>query len=160
MTGSYNVNTEEKWEYVTPPYIIKALGDFDLDPCGCEFSPVKTAYELICMPIDNGLFSPWQGRVWLNPPYGRRITRWLGKMAEHNHGIALIFSRTNTEYFHKYVFRVATGILFLKGRIRFLDRLGRPTKNCSPAPSCLISYGMDDLLVLKSCGLQGSLMIL
>ena len=157
MSGSYNVNIEEKWEYITPPYIIKALGNFDLDPCACEYSPFQTSKQIIYMPAGNGLFDPWKGRVWLNPPYGRRITRWLGKMAEHNQGIALIFARTDTDYFHKYIFQVATGILFLKGRIRFLDRFGRPTKNSSPAPSCLVSYGTKDLLALKLCGLHGEL---
>ena len=59
---------EGREEWLTPPEIIKALGDFDLDPCAPtpETRPWETAKEHFCI-HDNGLTKPWTGkRVWLN----------------------------------------------------------------------------------------------
>lgn len=56
-------------EWLTPPEIIKALGDygFDLDPCAPVVSPFITARK--CFTIeDDGLSKDWFGRVWLNHP--------------------------------------------------------------------------------------------
>jgi len=103
---------------------------------------------------------PWYGRVWLNPPYGRETGRWLGKMAEHNQGTALIFARTDVDFFHRLIFKKASGILFLKGRLTFHNHDGELYKHNSGAPSCLVSYGMNDLISLRECGLEGSLMVL
>lgn len=36
---TFNTNTENKEEWLTPPYILEALGGFDLDPCAPEFRP-------------------------------------------------------------------------------------------------------------------------
>ena len=33
MTKNFNSNTDNNDEWLTPPYIIKELGEFDLDPC-------------------------------------------------------------------------------------------------------------------------------
>ena len=31
---------------------------------------------------DDGLSQPWEGRIWLNPPYGREIGSWLRRAAQ------------------------------------------------------------------------------
>lgn len=58
-----------KDEWLTPPEIIKALGQFDLDPCAPVVRPWDTAERHYSIK-DNGLMLPWSGRVWCNPPYG------------------------------------------------------------------------------------------
>ena len=82
MNRSYNMNidTGEK-TWLTPRYIIDALGPFDLDPCCPPKMPWQTAAEMVCRPAD-GLAVDWRGkRVWLNPPYGREAVPFLRKMA-------------------------------------------------------------------------------
>lgn len=90
----------ESW--LTPPAIIQALGEFDLDPCACLHQPWPTAKGHYTIE-DNGLLKAWAGRVWLNPPYGPETGRWLGRLAEHGNGIALVFARTETQMFFEHV---------------------------------------------------------
>ncbi len=126
-------------EWLTPPEIIAALGKFDLDPCSPVVRPIDTAalhYSL----KDNGLNQDWKGRVWLNPPYGRVLTRWMQRMAKHNDGIALVFARTETEWFSEFVFKSASAILFLKGRLNFHTPDGAMYHSNAGAPSVLCAY--------------------
>ncbi|WBU27515.1 DNA N-6-adenine-methyltransferase [Rhodopseudomonas palustris] len=145
-------------EWLTPPAVMNALGEFDLDPCSPIERPWPTARQHFTI-RDNGLILPWWGRVWLNPPYlASVIARWLGRMAEHNRGIALIFARTETAAFHRFVWRRASALLFLRGRLDFLTVEGRPASSTSAnagAPSVLCAYGEADAEVLAFCGLQG-----
>jgi hypothetical protein len=58
-----------KDEWLTPPGLIRGLGEFDLDPCSPIKRPWNTAKHHYSID-DNGLQKKWFGRVWLNPPYG------------------------------------------------------------------------------------------
>jgi hypothetical protein len=48
----------------------------------------------------------------------------LEKMHYHRQGVALVFARTDCKWFHDYVAK-ADAILFLKGRVKFVDGLGK-----------------------------------
>jgi hypothetical protein len=152
----------ETHTWLTPPHILAALGAFDLDPCACpEPRPWPTA-AVHWTREDNSLARAWVGRVWLNPPYGPKqsISPWLGRMAEHNNGTALIFARTETEMFHEFVWNRSAGILFLRGRLTFHRRDGTMPKSDNGsgnagAPSCLVAYGATDSERLRTCGLAG-----
>lgn len=143
-----------KDEYLTPPEIIKALGDFDMDPCCPEKMPWPTAKRQLTKSND-GLKTPWFGRIWLNPPYGRETQKWLKKLAIHRNGIALIFSRTDTDMFHNWVWCWGDAILFIKGRISFYNTDGQKYPHNSGAPSCLVAYGKDNAVLLKESGIKG-----
>ncbi len=134
----------DKW--LTPPHILNALGEFDLDPCAApEPRPWPTAIEHISPP-DNGLKAlRWWGRVWLNPPLGRETGKWLELLAEHGRGTALIFARTETEMFHKWVWGKAKAALFLRGRLTFYRPDGTRAAHNSGAPSVLVAYGGQDV---------------
>jgi hypothetical protein len=54
-------------------------------------------------PQDDGLQKEWVGRVYLNPPYGKGMERWLEKLKHHGNGIALIFARTETQCFFNHI---------------------------------------------------------
>jgi hypothetical protein len=130
-------------DWYTPQWIFDELGlTFDLDPCappgGVPWIPAKQVYSL---PQD-GLSLPWHGRVWLNPPYGKHTKQWLGKMAEHGNGVALVFARTDCEWFHRYA-ASATALRFMAGRIKFVDGLGVTSNNGAGAGSMLIAWGAE-----------------
>ena len=141
-------------EWLTPPEIFKALGIFDLDPCSPIERPWDTAIKHYST-VDNGLSKKWEGRVWLNPPYGSEAAIWLEKMVEHGDGIALLFARTETRMFFDHVWPYASGLLFLRGRLYFHYVDGTLPDNNAGAPSVLIAYGAENAETLKKSGLDG-----
>ena len=68
--GSHQSAKMGKDEWLTPPELIRALGEFDLDPCAPINRPWPTAGGHFTRE-DDGLTKEWFGRVWLNPPYCR-----------------------------------------------------------------------------------------
>jgi hypothetical protein len=146
-----------KDEWLTPPGVIAALGEFDLDPCSPgDRRPWDTAAHHFDI-ATNGLRQPWRGRVWLNPPYGRETGDWLDRLADHGNGIALIFARTETDMFFRHVWERADAVLFLRGRLHFHHVDGRRAAANAGAPSCLVAYGERNVAALAGCGLAGQL---
>lgn len=140
--------------WLTPPGVLAALGPFDLDPCAVTDRPWPTAADHIAPPED-GLAAEWTGRVWCNPPYDD-VGRWLGKLADHGRGVALVFARTETAWFRDTVWERATAVMFLHGRLRFYRPDGSMADGNAGAPSCLVAYGADDAQRLARCGLVGT----
>lgn len=151
MKQQQTQSTTDQW--LTPPCIITALGEFDLDPCSPIIRPWDTAKHHFNIEND-GLLLPWFGRVWLNPPYGSQLPHWLNRLALHGNGIALTFARTDTKAFFNYVFPFADSILFLRGRIAFLNVDGSQSGRAG-APSVLISYGEYNSDALHGSGIPG-----
>lgn len=139
-------------EWLTPPELLRVLGPFDLDPCAPMVRPWPMAAEHYS---DGGLEKRWFGRVWLNPPYGPHLSRWLAKMAVHRSGIALTFARTETRVFQQHVFPQASALLFIAGRLRFW-RVDGTEGDCAAAPSVLIAWTNEDAEVLRTCGIRGA----
>ena len=142
--------------WLTPPNIVQALGRFDLDPCAApEPRPWPTADRMISPP-DDGLAQPWEGRVWLNPPYGPHTATWLARLAEHGNGIALVFARTDTAMFSRHVWPAASALLFLAGRPHFHHADGTRAAGNSGGPLVLIAYGAENVSRLRDSGLPGA----
>lgn len=157
--GSHQSARMMKDEWLTPPEIIKALGEFDLDPCAPVVRPwemAKTHYTC----LDDGLMRPWFGRVWCNPPYGAETGDWLSRLADHGNGVALIFARTETDMFFRYVWEKSNAILFFRGRLYFHHVDGSRAEANAGAPSCLIAYGQNNVESLRRSGLQGHLVVI
>lgn len=154
MGGHQSTQTDPA-TWLTPPHILEALGRFHLDPCAApEPRPWETAAFHIAPP-QNGLFEPWEGAVWLNPPYGTQTGRWLAKLADHGRGVALIFARTETEMFFEQVWERANALLFLRGRLTFCRPDGTPGEHNSGAPSVLVAYGEVAVERLRQSNLDG-----
>lgn len=139
-------------EWLTPPGIIAALGEFDLDPCTPAAMPWPTARHRYTT-ADDGLAKPWFGKVWLNPPFGPHAAKWLARMREHGNGIALVPARTETWMFFASVWGHADAVCFVRGRLRFHYPDGTLSKSCINAPVCLVAYGADNRIALEKSGL-------
>ncbi|MCL6598975.1 MAG: phage N-6-adenine-methyltransferase [Alicyclobacillus macrosporangiidus] len=104
----------------------------------------------------DGLSQAWSGRCWMNPPYGREIGKWVKKAHDealvlHNCElvVCLLPARTDTKWFHRYVWdkhtkrpRPGVDVEFLEGRVKFLDLDGNPT-NSAPFPSMIVVFQED-----------------
>jgi len=152
--GSHQSAVMKNDEWLTPPELLSALGEFDLDPCSPINRPWNTGTHHFSKNVD-GLKQDWFGRVWLNPPYGREAGAWLEKLVKHNNGIALIFARTETEMFFDFVWDKADAMLFIKGRLFFHYVSGERAKSNAGAPSVLIAFGKENVEILRNCGIKG-----
>ena len=157
--GAHQSARSETDSWFTPPALIEALGgaeSFDLDPCSHAGRPWPTARTHYTVE-DNGLLLPWQGRVWLNPPYSvLLLARFLARMAAHGTGTALIFARTETDAFFRHVWGAASALMFLRGRLTFHTLDGRPAPGNGGAPSVLIAYGAEDRDILAAAPIDGA----
>ena len=146
--GGHHSNKARTDVWLTPPFLLALLGEFDLDPCAAIGQPWPTAKQHYTR-LDDGLSKPWFGRVWLNPPYGAEAERWLARMAQHRNGMALIFARTETGAFFRYVWEQADALLFLRGRLHFHHSDGRRAAANAGGPSVLIAYGQENVATLE-----------
>lgn len=138
--------------WLTPPEILRPLGEFDLDPCCPDSMPWPTARRMISLPVD-GLSIPWTGRVWLNPPFGNKAALWLAKLADHGNGIALVPARTETRMFYSHVWPRASAVCFIRGRPHFHFADGVRASANSGAPIALIAYGDQNARTMEQSNL-------
>jgi len=143
-------------DWLTPPAMLQRLGTFDLDPCGCAGMPWRTATQTYFLPEHDGLAESWQGRIWCNPPYGRKVGAWARRMAEHGNGIMLIFARVETTAWQTDILPLADALLLLHGRVHFYLPSGERGKS-GTAPSALLAYGEGNVDALRNAGLAGAL---
>lgn len=156
--GSHHSAKPKTTVWLTPPDIIEELGPFDLDPCGAPGwdTARRHYYE-----ADNGLALPWSGRVWLNPPYTvNEIRQWMWKLQEHDCGTALVFARTEAQWFFESVWGKARALLFMEGRINFYTARGIRAKGNAGAPSVLAAYGDLDTDKLAAADIRGEFVLL
>jgi site-specific DNA-methyltransferase (adenine-specific) len=127
-------------EWSTPQDFFNILDrefNFTLDPCATlENAKCKKFYTI----QDDGLKQSWKYEtVFCNPPYEREISKWVKKCYDEGQFttvVMLIPSRTDTQYFHKYIYQKADEIRFIPGRIKFGN-----SKNSAPFPSMIVVYG-------------------
>lgn len=78
--------------------------------------------------------------VFCNPPYGREIHKWVYKCLEESRKpnttvVMLIPARTDTSYFHDYIYHKAKEIRFIRGRLHFNE-----SKQGAPFPSMVVVF--------------------
>jgi len=153
MGSHHRAFAGESSEWYTPPHVFDALGlRFDLDPAtapgGVPWVPAERHYSA----AEDGLSRPWRGRVWLKPPYGPQTAAWLRRAAEHGDGVALVFARTDTAWFHEIV-PTASSVCFIEGRITFIGPDRRPAQHNSGVPSMLLGWGEMCGEAVIGCGM-------
>lgn len=126
-------------EWATPQEIFDSLDaefGFNLDPCATDENHKCERYFT---KADNGKAHKWGGyRVFCNPPYSE-IGEWVEKAfretkEDNTLVVLLIPSRTDTRYFHDYIYNRAE-IRFCKGRLHFNN-----SKNSAPFPSMIVIF--------------------
>ena len=143
--------SSETGEWQTPKWLfdkINNLWKIHLDPCTTEDNPLKTPYFF--SKETNGLKSSWYGNVFVNPPYNKEIEKWLQKAKYEldtnryvDHIIFLLPARTDTKWFHQYIYddfilRLRPEVVylwFIKGRLKFGN-----SKNSAPFPSMVVVF--------------------
>lgn len=127
-------------DWLTPPEVVDAvvqvLGHIDLDPCADAAHGIPAT--LWYTEAVDGLAHAWVGRVYLNPPYGTQIPRWIAKLQDEvavgrvTEAIALLPARTDTRWFPWGADRLC----FVRGRLHFSGHGGS-----APFPSAIAYWG-------------------
>mgnify|MGYP001170036786 FL=1 len=138
MKVHYSSNSNE---WYTPNDLYEKLNmefKFNLDPCATK---ENAKCDKFYTKRDDGLSKKWSGRVFVNPPYGREIGKWVEKSYKESLTedvelvVMLIPSRTDTKYWHEWIFGKASVINFFKGRLKFGG-----SNNSAPFPSALVVF--------------------
>ena len=132
--GLMSSNTDE---WATPIKFYKELDkefNFTLDPCSTDKNHKCKKYYT---KDDDGLTKSWGGEiVYLNPPYGKEISKWIEKAYYENQNgttvVLLLPARTDTKWFHNWIYQKHE-IRFIKGRLKFNDG-----KQAAPFPSMIV----------------------
>lgn len=137
--------SSETNEWETPEDLFNKLDrffQFTLDAAATEKNAKCKKYYTI---ETDGLSKPWSGEtVWLNPPYGREISKWVKKSYEESQlpyttVVMLIPSRTDTSYWHDYVMK-ASDIYYIRGRVKFYNT-EKGGNTPAPFPSAIVVFG-------------------
>lgn len=121
---------------------------FNLDPASTD---ENAKCQKHFTPADDGLKQDWGGHcVFCNPPYGKEIGKWVRKGYEESRNpgttvVMLIPARTDTTYFHDWIFGKADEIRFLRGRLKFTDEDGNAAQS-APFPSVVVVWKSDSKL--------------
>ena len=135
--GLFSSNSDD---WATPQALFDELDSefhFTLDPCASERNHKCEKYYTL---IDNGLAQDWGGQiVFCNPPYGSVIKDWVRKCYEESRKpntkvVMLIPARTDTAYFHDYIYHRAE-LRFIRGRLHFNE-----SKQGAPFPSMIVVF--------------------
>ena len=129
----------KKYDWETPCDLFEQLNHefaFTLDPCATQENKKCDRYYTL---EDNGLIQSWAGEiVFMNPPYGRLIGKWIQKAFEESQQgavvVCLIPSRTDTIWWHNYCMHGE--VRFIKGRLNFSGH-----KHNAPFPSAIVIFG-------------------
>ena len=137
LTSGVFSSTTDLW--ATPQDFFDELNEefeFTLDPCA---TPDNAKCAKFFTKEQDGLKQDWTGeRVFCNPPYGRAIGAWVKKCHDEAQKgtlvVMLIPARTDTSYFHDYIYHKAE-IRFIRGRLKF----GGASQG-APFPSMVVIY--------------------
>ena len=136
--------SSDRMDWETPQALFDELNaeyGFTLDPCSTH---ANAKCENHYTAEDDGLALPWGGVVFCNPPYGRSIGDWIRKCSEEAARcetiVALVPARTDTRWFHEYIYHRAE-VVFLRGRLKF-ETDGKPG-GTAPFPSMLVIWRND-----------------
>ena len=129
-------------EWYTPQDFYEKLNkefSFNLDPCSTHDNAKCDKHFTV---EEDGLKQDWGGHVvFMNPPYGREISKWVEKaynesLKPNTTVVCLIPARTDTAYYHDYIFGKAKDVRFIRGRLKFGG-----CKNAAPFPSAVVVFG-------------------
>lgn len=130
--------TSKTCEWATPDSLFQQVADefgpFDLDACATAENAKAARYFT---KSDNGLLKDWTGTVWMNPPYGREIGKWVRKAFDAAKAgarvICLLPARTDTAWWHDFVMHGT--VRFIRGRLKFGGAV-----TSAPFPSALVIF--------------------
>ena len=133
MSSSKDMTWATPWEWFN---YLNLEFHFTLDPC-CTAETAKCSKYYTRQ--EDGLLRSWENeRVFMNPPYGKSLIRWMEKAyhecrANHATVVCFVPARVDTEWWHRYA---SLGeVRFPKGRVKFLG-----AESSAPFPIAIVIF--------------------
>ena len=115
-------------ECYTPQWVFDALGTtFDLDVASGHSQYIVTPAARKYTVEDDGLALPWEGKVWMNPPFSK-ITPWINKFLEHGNGVCLVPLSSNGKWVNE-LWDSKASVAYLPANMAFVTRTGELIKH-------------------------------
>ena len=131
-------------DYWTPKWLFDALGlMFDIDVACPPEGPAHTPCKRFFTQADDGLAQPWNGRVFMNPPYSN-ASPWVNKWLDHGNGIAITV--VGKSKWGDRLWAESDAIVLLKQNMHFVQ--GR-----IPWPIIVTAMGAENKQALKQANL-------
>ncbi|MYD11689.1 MAG: hypothetical protein F4X02_16790 [Chloroflexi bacterium] len=140
-----------RYEWYTPANIMAAarevMGGIDLDPCSCEQANRNVQAGQYFTIEDDGLLQDWPAkRLWMNPPYARRvIDAWVNKLLDEafiarriGQWMVLVNNATDTRW-AKLLLENSSCVCFITGRLQFETPRGKGRNG--PLQGQMLCYG-------------------
>lgn len=90
MASITNLENHNSDQHYTPRWIFDRMGiRFDLDVAAPKGGARNVPASRYYTEVEDGLIQPWEGCVWMNPPYSKP-TPWVDKFIDHANGMALL----------------------------------------------------------------------
>lgn len=134
-----NLFTSNRQDWETPDDLFDKLHEefhFTLDVCANQFNKKLDTYYSI---EDDAFSKEWVGNCWMNPPYGRDISKWIEKAFNSGKAsgatvVCLLPVRSDTIWWHKYC---------MNGEIRFINKRlkFKNSNNMATFPNAIVIFG-------------------
>ena len=135
------------------------MGGIDLDPASNPDAQERVQAAKFFTKEDDGLAQPWEGRVYVNPPYtGGEVDKFADKLVSEfdsgnvSEAIWLSNNSADTEWFYRLT-SVAAAVLFIQGRVKFwtreedgTEKIGAPLQG-----QVLVYLGDDPTAFIREC---------
>lgn len=151
-------NYTEDDEYATPKDLLR---DLDRAVGGFNLGAASGAEDHYLIPNtltkeDNALLHPWAGKVYLNPPYSRKLIPRFVKKAytQATHGpaevvVCLVPVRTSADWWQEWAMR-ATTICYIDHRLKFEGK-----EHHAPFDNAILVYGEPPKRLLDLLDMKG-----
>jgi hypothetical protein len=126
-------------DYYTPRWIFDAAGlVFDLDVAAPVDPSRRTCpARRYLTPVEDGLSQPWDGLVWMNPPFSN-LRAWVERFASHRCGLAFLMPGRKENYWMGHLMRAAGAIAFISADFT------RPDGTIRSIPSMMLLAGCGE----------------
>ena len=135
-------------DYYTPQWLFSAMQiEFDLDVCAPPNGPIAVPAKNYYTQKDDGLVSPWYGRIWMNPPFSKPQP-WVERFTHHANGIGLL-PLSKSKWFDT-LWNSEISMVVLPSNFKFIDPKGG--NGSILMPTCVIAIGQTNLQAIARLG--------